>query len=157
MRGIVVDENVVREAVEGKKPDGTNANAEAEFMHRLFQSSNTVFVNSKIEAKFYGLQKKIDRGQRRAAPRNDAIYVILAGMLNNRTRISYVEGTKVEMDGLKKCDKEFVGVALQTRSVLVTSDARLCGILEDCKGTGQGVECLTPDKALELLCVEERP
>lgn len=157
MRGVVVDENVVREAVEGKKPDGSRAEAEAEFMHRLFRSSNTVFVNGKIVAKFRAMQKKMGGGTRQAAPRNDAIYVTLADMLSNRTRITYSEGVRVEIDGLKKCDREFVGVALQTRSVLVTSDSRLFRILEGCKGAGQGIECRMPAEAIKLLCVDEGP
>ena len=157
MRGIVVDENVVREAVEGKKPDGKNADAEAEFMHRLFRSSNTVFVNCKIEKKFRALQKKIKRGPRPASHRNDAVYVTLADMLNDGTRISYVEGVKVEMDGLKECDREFAGVALQTRSVLVTSDGRLCKALDKSKKAGREIECRTPAEAIRLLCIKGEP
>ena len=154
MTSIVVDENVLREAVEGKKPDGSYAHAEAEFMHKLFRSTNKIFVNVKIEGKFRALQKKMDQGQP-DAHRNDLIYAVLSEMLNSKTRVEYSEGVRVEIDGLKECDKEFVGVALQTNSVLVTSDERLVEILKR-EMAGRGVECRTPAEAIDLLIVEGR-
>lgn len=152
MTSIVVDENVVREAVEGKKPDGSYAHAEAEFMHKLFRSTNKIFVNVKIEGKFRNLQKKMDRGPPNAH-RNDLIYAVLSDMLNSKTRVEYSEGVKVAIGGLKECDREFVGVALQTNSVLVTSDKRLVGILER-EMAGRGVACRAPAEAIDLLFVE---
>lgn len=152
MTGIVVDENVIREAVEGKKPDGSYAHAVAEFMHKLFRSTNKIFVNVKIESKYRALQKKIDRDSHNVH-RNDLIYAVLADMLNSKTRVDWREGVRVTIGGLKECDREFAGVALQTKSVLVTSDDRLRGILER-EMAGQGVECHTPADAIDLLRVE---
>lgn len=152
MINIVVDENVIREAIEGKKPDGNYAHAEAEFMHKLFRSANKIFINVKIERKYYALRKKMDRDSRHIH-RNEVVYDALAYILNSKTRLEYSEGVKITMDGLKECDREFVGVALQTRSVLVTSDDRLRKILER-EVVGQGVECRTPADAINLLCVK---
>ena len=152
MTGVVVDENVIREAVEGKKPDGSYAHAEAEFMYKLFRSTNRISVNVKIEAKYRALEKKMDRGPRNAH-RNDVIYAVLSDMVNSKTRVNSCEGVRVTIDGLKECDREFVGVALQTRSVLVTSDDRLRKILER-EVVGRGVECRTPADAINLLYIK---
>lgn len=154
MASIVVDENVVREAVEGKKPDGSYAHAEAEFMHKLFRSKNKIFVNVKIEGKFRALRKKMDHGPPNAH-HNDLIYAVLSETLNSKTRVEYSEGARAAMGGLEECDEEFVGVALQTNSVLAASDERLVEILKR-EVAGRGVECRAPAEAIDLLFVEGR-
>ena len=52
--------------------------------------------------------------------------------------------------GLKKCDKEFVGAALQSGSVLVTDDARLSRLVAD-HPLGSGITCVTAEDALDML------
>lgn len=149
MNGIVIDENVIVEATAGKKPDGTPAGAEAEFMYRLFRSSDTVFANAAIVDKFRGIQDKLDSG-RHPYDYNHKIYKTLTAMPTDGSRTTRVEGIKVGRKGLKKCDKEFVGVAIQSGSVVVTSDMPLRGIIEDMRSEGSPIRCVTAE-ALDLL------
>lgn len=146
----VVDENVVLNAVRGKNDLGKEAWAEGEFMHRLFRVPSKVFVNEAIAKKFFAMGAKIRAGSR-PEDCNNKVYKDMAAMLKNTARVTYVEGTRVEWPGLKKCDREFVGVALQTGGVLVTSDARLRQIVKEMRLRGLRVECVGVDRALCLL------
>ena len=150
MSGVVVDECVVMEAVRYKKPDGSAALAEAEFMCRLLRSPHTVFVNDTIVDKFYSIEKKIN-ATGRPEDYNNMICKNFLGMLTDGRRTNYVEGIKIDRKGLKKCDKEFVGVALQSNSILVTSDGPLRGIIDEMRSEGSGIECLNAGQALRRL------
>lgn len=147
MAGIVVDECVVMEAVRHKKPDGRPALAEAEFMCRLLRSHHKVFVNDAIVDKFNGIERKINAA-RRPWDHNNMICKGFLATLADAKRTSYVDGIKVDWKGLKKCDKAFVGVALQSRSILVTSDGPLRGIVDEMRSRGVTLECLGADQAI---------
>ena len=109
MNGVVVDECVVAEAVRYKKPDSSQAIAEAEFMCRLLRSPYTVFVNDAIVDRFHGVEKKINAT---GHPKyyNNMICKNFLATLSDSKGTSYVDGIKVDWKGLKKCDREFVGV-----------------------------------------------
>lgn len=153
MRGIVVDENVVMEAIEGRKPNRDHAFAEAQFMFKLFDSSNQLFVNKAIIKKYGEIHQKIGMRSRFEGLNNRA-YKILMQTLSNSDRINNVEGVALDWQGLKKCDKAFVGVALQSSSILVTSDMRLHKIVAD-HTRGSGIMCAVPKVALDLLDVQD--
>ena len=74
----------------------------------------------------------------------------LATLADGR-RTSYVDGIKVDWKGLKKCDKAFVGVALQSRSMLVTSDGPPRGIVDEMRSRGVALGCLAADQAIRRL------
>lgn len=150
MRDFVLDENVVIEAVDGKKPGGGDAWAECEFMCGLLGSRDKICVNAAILEKYRRMDKKMGPAGP-AETRNNLIYKGLAAMLRDSERVRYVDGVSVDHKGLKKCDREFVGVAVQSGAALVTSDGRLCGILDELHSEGTRIEYLDAGAALGRL------
>jgi hypothetical protein len=57
----VIDENVIENAVHGKKPQKNgestelHADAEKEFLYKFFRNKDRMFVNDKIRQKIYSL------------------------------------------------------------------------------------------------------
>ena len=148
MRGIVVDENVVMEAIEGIKPNGDRALSEGEFVFKLLNSVKPVFVNRAIVKKYHGIEQKI--GARSHSKKiNNAMYVALMATLADSGRLRHVDGVATDWPGLKKCDKEFVGVALQSGSILVTNDTRLRKLVGE-HPVGSGITCVTAGRALVM-------
>ena len=150
MSGVVVDECTLMDAVRYKKPDGSMAQAEAEFMSKLLRSTHTIFVNDVIVGKFHNIEKKIN-ATGRPGDYNNMICKNFLAMLADGRRTNYVDGIKIERKGLKKCDKEFVGVALQSNSVFVTSDGPLRGIIDEMRSEGTSIECLDATQAIPRL------
>ena len=148
MRGIVVDENVVMEAIEGRKPSGDRAHSEGQFLFKLLGSDNPMFVNSPIIKKYHGIERKII-ARSHSKRINSALYGDLMQTLANSHRMHYVDGVVVDWPCLKKCDKQFVGVALQSGGILVTADARLREFLAEHR-VGSGIECVTAGRALDM-------
>ena len=148
MRGIAVDINVVMEALEGSKPDGSPAFAEAEFMFKLFGSHNRILVNEKIVEKYRNMAKYLD-SRRNSRDLNIRIHKTLMEMVADSARTNYVDGAGADWPGLKKCDKQFVGVALQSGGMLVTGDARLRELLAGHR-VGSRIECVTAGRALDM-------
>ena len=156
MAGFVVDENVVRSAVSGRNDRGEEALVEGEFALRLLRVKGTVYVNEAIAKKFRAMGGKI-RADTRPEDCNNRIYKGVAAMLRDGSRVSYVEGASVEWEGLKKCDREFVGVALQPGGVLVTSDTRLRRIAEEKRRQEFRIECIGADRALGATPMRSPP
>lgn len=151
MRGMVVDENVVMDAVKGKKPGRDPALAEAQFMLKLLDSGHPLFVNGTIIKKYRGIEQKVDmRGH--PADLNNCIYRVFMQKLADSRSTSHVDGIPVDWPGLKKCDKVFVGVALQSGGILVTDDTRLRKVVED-HPLGSRITCVTARHALDLFDV----
>ena len=149
MKGTVVDISVIMEAIGGKKPDSAPAMAEAQSMFKLLGSNNTVFANAAITKKCQDISRVV--GERsRPQDCNDTVHKTLMRELANSERTSCADGTRVDRPGLKKCDREFVGVALQSGSVLVTDDARLSRLVAD-HPLGSGITCVTAEDALDML------
>lgn len=148
MRRFVVDENVVMEAIEGRKPNGDRALSEGQFMLKLLGSSDPLFVNGAILKKYRGIEQKIEM-RSRSEGLNNAIYKAFMQTLSD-ARVTRIDGVPVDWAGLKKCDREFVAVALQSRSILVTADARLRKIVEG-HPVGSRIECATAESALGLI------
>ena len=151
MKGIVVDENVVMEAIGGRKPSGDHALSEGEFVFKLLGSDNPVFVNSPIVKKYHGIEQKI-LARSHSKRINESLYVDLMQTLANSHRIHHVDGVAVDWPGLKKCDKEFVAVALQSGGILVTGDTRLRELLAG-HPVGSGITCVTAGRALDMQSV----
>ena len=148
MRRFVVDENVVMEAVEGKKPNGDLALSEVMFMAKLLRSGDPLFVNRAILKKYRGIEQKIEM-RSRSEGLNNGIHKAFMQTLSDAARVHRIDGVPVDWAGLKKCDKEFVAVALQSRSILVTVDARL---RETVEGHPESrIECATAECALGLI------
>ena len=148
MRRFVVDENVVMEAIEGKKPNEDRALSEAQFVLKLLGSGDSLFVNDAILKKYRGIEQKIEM-RSRSEGLNNGIHKAFMQTLTD-ARVHRIDGVPVDWAGLKKCDKEFVAVALQSRSILVTADARLREIVEG-HPLGSRIECATAECALELI------
>ena len=150
MKGFVVDENAVLNAVRGRNDRGEEAFVEGEFMLRLLRIKGTVFVNEAIVKKYYAMDGKI-RADSRPEDCNNRIYKGVAAMLRDGRRAHYVEAVSVDWDDIKKCDREFVGVALRSGGVLVTSDMKLRRIAGERPWQGHRIECIGADRALRLL------
>lgn len=81
---------------------------------------------------------------------NNLVYRDLAAILDGGiTR--YVDGIKVGRKGLKKCDRGFVGVAVQSGGILAASDRRLRRIVDEMRTRGVGIECIGVDIDLNRL------
>ena len=150
MKGFVVDENVVLNAVRGSNDRGEEALAEGEFLLKLLRVKITVFVNEAIAKKFRTMGDKI-RADSRPEDCNNRIYKGIAAMIRDGRMVTYVEAERVEWKGLKKCDREFVGVALRSGGTLVTSDMKLRRIAEEMQQQGHRIECIGADQALRML------
>ena len=148
MNRFVVDENVVMEAIEGRKPNGDRALSEGLFMLKLLDSGDPLFVNGAILKKYRGIEQKIEM-RSRSEGLNNGIHKAFMQTLSDAARVPRIDGVPVDWDGLKKCDKEFVAVALQSRSILVTADARLRKTVEG--HPESRIECATAKYALGLI------
>ena len=148
MRGIVVDENVVMEAIEGRKPNGDRALPEGEFVLRLLNSGIRLFVNEAIVKKYHGIGQKIGT---RSRPQgiNNAMYGALMQTLADGHRLHHVDGVAADWPGLKKCDKEFVGVALHSGGMLVTGGTRLRELVGG-HPAGSAIAYVTAERALAM-------
>ena len=152
MKMFVVDENVVMEAIENKKPNGDLALPEVQFMVKLLRSGDPLFVNEAILKKYRGIEQKIEM-RSRSEGLNNGIHKAFMQTLSDAARVTRIDGVPVDWDGLKKCDKEFVAVALQSCSILVTSDVRL---RETVEGHPESrIECTTAECALGLVGAQD--
>ena len=151
MRGIAVDINVVMEAIEGSKPDGSPAFAEAQFMFKLFGSRNRMLVNEKIVKKYRNMAKYLAT-RRNSRDLNNRVHKTLMETVADSARLNYVDGTGADWPGLKKCYKDFVGVVLKSGGILVTGDTRLRDLLAG-HPVGSGITCVTAGRALGMQSV----
>ena len=124
MTNYVIDENVIMEAMHGKKPDGTYADAEAELMFKILRGNDHIWLNKEIQKKICNIPKKI-RKNTSENNLNNRIHTRLLQVILDSTKTSYVDGNLVDFEGPKKCDKQFVNVAIQSASILITADAKL--------------------------------
>ena len=110
-----------------------------------------MFVNSPIVKKYRGIERKI-LARSHSKKINESLYRDLMQTLANSHRMHHVDGVAVDWPGLKKCDKQFVGVALQSGGILVTGDARLRELLAGHR-VGSRIECVTAGRALDMQSV----
>ena len=125
MTSYVIDENVILNAIHGKKAK-TNQPALKEkiFLYRIFQGRDHIFVNIPIRQKFFKLPRKINENYKDQTLDNHIIPLFLK-LIKDQERTTIVEGIKTKFKGVKKCDTEFVGVTLQSNATLVTADEKL--------------------------------
>ena len=135
-------------AIEGRKPNGDRALSEAQFVLKLLGSGDPLFVNDAILKKCRGIEQKIE-ARSRSEGINNGIHMAFMQTLSDGIKVPRIDGVPVDWAGLKKCDREFVAVALQSRSILVTADARL---REKVGGHPESrIECATAECALGLI------
>lgn len=91
------------------------------------------------------------RADSRPEDRNNRIYKGIAAMIRDGRMVTYMEAEKVEWEGLKKCDKEFVGMALRPGGTPVTSDVKLRRIADEMQRQGLHIKCIGADQALRML------
>ena len=135
-------------AIEGRKPNGDRALFEAQFMLNLLGSGDPLFVNDAILKKCRGIEQKIE-ARSSSEGLNNGIHKAFMQTLSDGIKVPRIDGVPVDWGGLKKCDKEFVAVALQSRSILVTADARLRKTVEGYPESR--IECATAESALGLI------
>lgn len=123
MNSFVIDENVVRNAWHMKKPDGSDANAEMKFMGDMFYGNYGISASKKIRDKFSKF--KDDNFGKSKQPVNDLVLSSYVKLLLNSTRTQIHTPIKINFQGIKDCDNEFVGVAIKSQGLLVSADIRL--------------------------------
>ncbi len=148
MRNYVIDENVIMESIHGEKPNGENADAEAELMFKILRGNDHIFINKEIEKKIYSIPKKIRRNHSEKSL-NNRIYGKLIQVIRDPTRTTFVDGTKIEFEGPKKCDKQFVSVAIQSGGILITSDGKIKGPIEKGGPIVSKCMCMTAEEILK--------
>lgn len=145
MANYVIDENVILNATHGKKADKkTPALEEKIFVNKLFLGKDHLFMNEKIRAKFRKMPQKIRTEYRTEFLDNHTLPLFLK-LMTDSMRTTIVDGTPNTFKGIKDCDTEFVGVALQSTSTLVTADDRLKSEI-DKDPSISGCRCTTVEK-----------
>lgn len=127
MTDYVIDENVVLNAIHGKKASNSkskNADTEKIFLYGFFSNKDKQFMNLKIRQKYYTLPKKVEQKYKNEILDNHIIPRFLAVMIDP-LKTSIIDGVSNTFKGIKKCDTEFVGVTLQSNATLVTADENL--------------------------------
>ena len=150
MTDYVIDENVVLNAIHGKKASNSeskNADTEKIFLYRFFSNSDKQFMNLKIQQKFFALPKKVAQKYKNEILDNHIILRFL-GVMNDPLKTSIVDGVSNTFKGVKKCDTEFVGVTLQSNATLVTADGKLKTAIQEDSFVSK-CKCSTVEEILE--------
>jgi len=122
MSSFVIDENVVRNAWHGKKPNDDDAHAELKFIGDMLYGNYGISASKKIRDKFSKF-KDDNFGKHKYV--NDLILSSYVKLLFNSKRTQMHTPIKINFKGVKDCDNEFVGVAIKSQGLLVSADARL--------------------------------
>ena len=145
MTEYVIDENVIRNAWHGKKADGSDAFEEMKFLADLFSCNGHLNLSEKIRKKFNKFRKGTENNTKGV---NDLMLSKFIKLMYNQSKCLVTEPIKTDFQGVKKCDNEFVGVALKTNSVLVTADEKLKAAIEKDK-IAKKIRCVTVEETLE--------
>jgi hypothetical protein len=149
MASYVIDENVFENAITNKKPNGTPAISEKIFAYKFFQSADTMFINKIIKTKFIKkLPQKISTNYKSVYLDNHII-PLLTKTIFDSARTKEIDGTKTEFKGVKDCDIEFVGVAIQSTATLITADEDLVIAVDKDEFASKKCKCMTTEKAIE--------
>ena len=141
----VIDENVLIDAWHGKKPDGTNALAERKFICDLAYGEAKIAISVEIKRKIIRFCKDAEKKSKGV---DNLILPIFIDLMNNYRRTQFHAPQKNDFPGIKKCDKEFVGVALKSESILVTADKRLKDAIQKDKKVSN-CDCQTAEEVIE--------
>ena len=152
MNEYVIDENVVRNAWHGKKADGSDAFEEMRFLADLYSCNGHLNLSEKIRKKFNQYRKDTEYQTKGV---NDLMLTKFIKLMYNESKCSITEPTKTDFQGVKKCDNEFVGVALKTRSILVTADKKLKESIEKDE-IAKKVKCMTVEETLEKIISDKK-
>jgi len=72
----------------------------------------------------------------------------LIQVLGNSQKTIKIDGIKTSFEGVKECDVEFVGVALQSHAVLVTGDEKLKDAISADKTIASNCNCSTVEDCI---------
>jgi len=123
MNNYVIDENIILNAITGEKPDCSTTLTEKIFISCFLHGHDHLFINNKIKDKILkNMPKKISSFTK---PLDNHIYPLIKKLIFNSSRTTIVDGIKNNFKGVKDCDTEFVGVAIQSNAILVTADSKL--------------------------------
>ncbi|MCV0411257.1 hypothetical protein [Nitrosopumilus sp.] len=150
MTDYVIDENVVLNAIHGKKASNNkskNADTEKIFLYGFFSNKDKQFMNLKIQQKFFALPKKVEQKYNNEILDNHIIPRFL-GVMSDPLKTSIIEGISNNFEGVKKCDTEFVGVTLQSNAILVTADGNLKKAIQEDSFVSK-CKCSTVEEVLE--------
>ena len=120
MTDFIIDENIVMESHSLTDVHGKESFLSLAFITAFIQSTHRLALNDKIETKYRDFQDEIKNKGLYSSP-------IVSKIINRliKGNIIKVQGIQDEFVGIKKCDKEFVGVSRQVRGTLVTNDQNL--------------------------------
>ncbi len=148
MTDYVIDENVIMESIHGEKPNGENADAEAELMYKILRGKDHIFLNQEIRKKILKIPQKILKNYSEKNI-NNKIYKRLMQVMLDSSRITYVDDATIDFKGPKKCDKQFVNVAIQSGGILITADDTIKGPIKEGGPVISKCVCKTAKEILE--------
>lgn len=149
VNSFVIDENVVRNAWHGKKPDGSDALAEEKFVGDMLYGNHSISISEKIRNKFSKF--KDDNFGKSKKPVNDLLLASYVKLLFDSERTQIHIPTQIKFEGVKECDNEFVGVAIKSQGLLVSADGRLKEeIAKEKDPIVQNCKCETVEDAIKI-------
>ncbi|MGI0064926.1 MAG: hypothetical protein ACREAL_08685 [Nitrosopumilaceae archaeon] len=141
----IIDENVIYNAWHGRKSDNTPALAEKKFLYDIFYGKQHIYISEKIRKKIIRMRKAIPKDP---IDLDSFALNMFLKLIFNSERTTILTGIKTDFQGIKKCDNEFVGVALQSNGILVTADAKLKKAIEADPKVAK-CNCITADEVVE--------
>ena len=150
MTDYIIDENVIMESIHGQKPNNKNADAESELMYKILSGEDHIILNKEIEKKIYKIPKKI-LAKYSEKSLNNQIYPRLLKIIRDPSRTTFVDGIKIDFEGQKKCDKQFVSVAIQSNGILITADNKLKESLKKGGPVVSKCKCMNAKEVLSYI------
>lgn len=123
MKNFIIDEMIIRECHSLKDADGNENFDSLDFITSFIQSDHKVGLNGKIEKKYRDYQKSIKQNGEFVSPQ--ASKIINRILRSDKKRETFGIPGNYKPIRTKKCDAQFVGVAIQLNGILVTNDQPL--------------------------------
>lgn len=142
----IVDENVILDAWRGKRFD-SYAGAEKQFITSFFRSAHRLAYDEEIKQKIIRMRKVTFKDNEFL---DNSVVPMLTKLIHDSSRAIPYSGIKTDFQGVKKCDKHFVGVTLQSQGILVTNDEKLRKAITDDPVVSK-CRHMTPEDALGTI------
>jgi len=101
-----------------------------------------------IERKMYKIPKKIQKNYSENTI-NHRVYRRLFELMRDSNKVTLLGKAEIEFNGPKKCDKQFVNVAIQSNATLVTADDTIKGPIKEGGNVISKCICKTAAEVLE--------
>jgi len=142
----VIDENVILDAWRGKRFK-EYAGYEKLFLTSFFLSTHRFAFDEEIKRKIMRMRKYTFDNPEFL---DSSVVPMMTKIIHDSTRAQQFQGINTNFKGVKKCDKHFVGVALQTNAILVTNDEKLHDAINDDESVSH-CRHLNPKDAIDTI------